>query len=242
MPDARRIHAKRQTRRRESRQSHFRARLALPAAMFTAAAFIAAVLVSPSGHAFDMTNPGKDWTEAYRKNNLVIFTKDIGHAYEILAVSELEVAPEVIFDVLRDFEHYPEFMPYVQESRVLSRINDLDLITYARVAPPFVSERDYSLHVRMTRGSRLNGGVFKLEWTAAPEARAEVAGVVRVKLNDGSWIAEPMDGGKHTRLSYRVLTNPGGLIPSFAVNWSHTVSIPELFEAVRKRAEQSPVR
>lgn len=213
-----------------------------PAAAFVAAAFVTIFLVTPSGHALDMTSPGKDWTEAYRKNDLVIFTKDIGHAYEILAVSELEVAPGMIFDVLRDFEHYPEFMPYVQESRVLSRINDFDLITYARVAPPFVSERDYSLHVTMSRGSRLNGGVFKLEWTAAPEAQAEVTGVVRVKLNEGAWIVEPMDGGKRTRLTYRVRTNPGGLIPSFAVNWSHTVSIPELFEAVRKRAEQSHVR
>jgi len=196
----------------------------------------AAVFATSSVQALEVKSPGGDWTEAYRNNKLVIFTKNVGHDHNIVAVSELETSPEAIFRAISDFENYREFMPYVQESRVLSRKDDLDVITYARIAPPFVSERDYPLHVKMTRGSASNGGAFKLEWTAVPEARPEIDGVVRVKLNEGSWLAEPLDGGKRARLTYTVLTDPGGLIPSFVVNLSNTVAIPELFEAVRKRS------
>ena len=39
----------------------------------------------------------------------------------MVATGETEARPEIVFDVLSDFEHYPEFMPYVKESRVLSR-------------------------------------------------------------------------------------------------------------------------
>src|SRR5690606_16839033 len=99
-----------------------------------------------------------------------------------------------------------------------------------------VSERDYPLKVRLTHGSPANGGIFKVEWSPSPGSWPEVEGVVRVRINEGAWLAEPLDDGKHTRLTYRLLTNPGGMIPDFVVGLSNTIAIPELFEAVRKRS------
>jgi hypothetical protein len=188
--------------------------------------------------ALDVKSPGAEWTEAYRSSELVIFTKDIQEGRKIVAISEMEAPPEFVFNVVGDFEHYRDFMPYVKESRVLSRKDDGEVITYARIAPPFVSERDYPLRVRITRGMPSNGGVFKIGWEAVPEAQPEVEGVVRVKLNEGSWLVEPLKGGMRTRLTYTLLTNPGGLIPDFVVNMSNTVAIPELFESVRKRSTE----
>lgn len=193
-------------------------------------------LAIPAAQAFDTKSPGAEWSEAYRTAELVIFTKDVVEGRRIVAIAEVDAPPEVIFNVVNDFDHYPDFMPYVKESRVLSRKNDSELMTYMRIAPPFVNERDYPLKFRMTRGTPANNGVFKTEWTAYPEAQPEVEGVVRVKLNEGSWIAEPLDGGTRTRLTYTLLTNPGGLIPAFVANMSNTIAIPKLFKAVEKRS------
>lgn len=197
---------------------------------------VAAVFAASSAQALDVKSPGPDWTESYRDKKLVIFTKGMGQDRRIVATAEVEAPPEVVFKVVSDFEHYRDFMPYVEESRVLTRKGENEAVTYARIAPPFVSERDYPLKVRMTRGSSSNGGVFKVEWTANPEAEPEVEGVVRVKLNEGSWLAAPLNGGKRTRLTYTLLTNPGGLIPAFVVNLSNTIAIPELFKSVTKRS------
>ena len=204
-----------------------------------AAGLVSAGQVERAGR---VNSPGPDWTEAYHKNGLVIFTKDIAEGRRVIAVSEVEAPPEAVFNALIDFEHYPEFMPYVKESEVLSRTGDNEVVTYARIAPPFISERDYPLKVRLTRGSagsgdKFKGSTYKVEWTALPEAKPEVEGVVRIKLNEGSWLAEPLNGGRHTRLTYTLLTDPGGLIPDFVFNLSNTVAIPELFDAVRKRSE-----
>ena len=199
---------------------------------------VAAVFTASSVQALDVKSPGADWTEAYHTDKLVIFTKDVGEDRKIIATAEVEAPPEVVFKVVSDFEHYRDFMPYVKESRVLTRKGGNEVVTYARIAPPFVTERDYPLKVRMTRGSPSNGGAFKVEWTANPEAEPEVEGVVRVKLNEGSWLATPINGGKRTRLTYTLLTNPGGLIPAFVVNLSNTIAIPELFEAVKKRSAE----
>ena len=198
----------------------------------------AAVFAATPAQAFDVKSPGPDWTEAYHTSELTIFVKDVDEGRRIVATTEVEARPEIIFDVLSDFEHYPDFMPYVKESRVLGRESNGEVITYARIAPPFVSERDYLLRVRMTRGTVSNGGVFKVEWKAVPEAQPEVEGVVRIKLNEGSWLVAPLDGGTRTRLTYTLLTNPGGLIPDFVANMSNTIAIPELFKAVGKRSVQ----
>ena len=192
--------------------------------------------VIPLGWSLDVQRPMTGWTEAYRSAELVVFTKDVEKGRRIVAIAEVDARPEVVFNVVNDFDHYPEFMPYVIESRVLSRNGDSEVVAYNRIAPPFVAERDYPLKFRMTRGSLANGGVFRSEWTASPEAEPEVEGVVRIRLNDGSWVAEPISGGSRTRLTYTLLTNPGGLIPDFVANMSNTVAIPKLFKAVMKRS------
>ena len=203
-----------------------------------AVSVIVIAFAASSVQALDMKSPGMDWTEAYRTDELVIFTKDVEAGRRIVAIAEVDAPPEIVFNVITDFDHYPDFMPYVKESRVLSRMGDSDVVTYARIALQFVSERDYPLKVKMTRGIPTNGGVFKVEWTARPEAQPEIEGVVRVRLNEGSWLVEPLQDGKRTRLTYTLLTNPGGLIPVFVVNMSNTIAIPELFKAVMKRSAE----
>jgi hypothetical protein len=202
--------------------------------VFAASSFIPATLTC--AWAREVESPGADWTEAYRSAELVIFTKDVEEGRKILAVSDMEAPPAIVFKVLSDFGRYQDFMPYVTESRILERKSTGETITYARIAPPFISERDYPLSVRITGGGTSNGGVFKIEWVAAPDFKPEVDGVVRVRPNEGSWRGEPLDGGKRTRLTYTLLTNPGGLIPDFVLGLSNTIAIPKLFDSVRKRS------
>jgi hypothetical protein len=202
--------------------------------VLSASAFIPGIF--KCAWAFEVESPGVDWTEAYRSDDLVIFTKDVEEGRKVLAVSDIEAPSPIIFKVLSDFGHYRDFMPYVTESRILEQKSTGETITYARIAPPFVSERDYPLSVRTFDGVASKDGVFKIEWTAAPDIKPEVKGVVRVRLNQGSWRGEPLDGGKRTRLTYTLLTNPGGLLPDFVLGLSNTIAIPKLFDSVRKRS------
>jgi ribosome-associated toxin RatA of RatAB toxin-antitoxin module len=197
--------------------------------------------ISPLTWAFDVKSPGPEWAEAKRSHELVIFIKDVSEGRKIIAVSEVNALPEAIFNIVSDIENHSEFMPYVKESRILSRSSDTELVFYQRIAPPFVSDRDYPLRFTMTRGTPANGNVFKTEWTVTPKTIPEIKGVVRLTLNDGSWLIEPTDGGKRSRLTYTLLTHPGGMIPDFVVNQSNTVAIPKLFEAVKKRAAEKKI-
>lgn len=194
------------------------------------------MLAVPTALALEAKAPGPDWTLANKKADLILYTRDGEEAREVYAVSEMDFTPREIFEVVVDNENYPEFMPYVKETKILETMSATEMVVWTKLSPPMVSDRDYIIHMKRTLGSKANGGVFKSEWTSAWDREPERKGVVRVKLNEGGWILEPIDGGKRTRVTYQLLTHPGGSIPRWVANKSNTVAIPDLFKAVRERA------
>jgi hypothetical protein len=58
--------------------------------------------------------------------------------------------------------------------------------------------------------------------------------VVRVTVNEGSWLLEPLDGGARTRATYRLLTDPGGSVPGFAADLANREALPGVLQAVRR--------
>lgn len=190
--------------------------------------------------AIEATSPGPDWELANKKSDFVIFTKDDKDAgvRAIVAITEVDATPQVVFDVVGDFDNYADYMPYVKESHVVEKTGD-KLLVYSLLSPPLVSDRDYYIEVKRTRGSDANKGVFTSAWTAKPDFKPDVKSVIRVRQNTGSWVLEPLDGGKRTRVTYNLLTHPGGSIPTWMANKSNTVAIPSLFKAVRERAAKT---
>jgi hypothetical protein len=200
------------------------------------AALASALALPPAALAIDASPPSKDWQEAHRTADFVIFTQEDAAtgARRLTAVTDLPQSPEAVFNVVTDFANYTRFMPYMKECRILKQPGPGSLVIYQLISPPLVSERDYVIEVTLTRGTA-NDGVWKSGWTAKPEAAPERPGIVRVKLNNGGWTLAPGPGGRGTRVTYTLHTSPGGSIPAFVANKSNTQAIPSLLEAVKNR-------
>ena len=155
---------------------------------------------------------------------------------EVKAVGQVDAPPEKVFEVVTDYEHQVGNMPYVEKQQVFAR-SDKDVTFWAVADFPMVSRRDWILKSRLEKN--LPGGVWRAAWdpVEVPNAPVPGEGVVRLKINTGSWTMEPIDGGKRTMATYQLLTDPGGSIPTFIANKANTTVLPELFARVRKRAE-----
>lgn len=178
----------------------------------------------------------EDWKEAARGKDLVVSTRPRAGSpvAEVRAVGRIEAAPATVKAVLDDRDHYPQFMPYVAEVRVLSSNPAAHtLVAYMRLDPPIIGERDYTIAVREEPRP---GGFFTSWQIANDKGPPEKPGVVRVKISEGSWLLEPEDGGKATRATYTLFTDGGGSVPTFVVNQANKRSLNELFTAVRKTA------
>ena len=181
-----------------------------------------------------------DWKEVSQTPTLTIYARD--HAgssvKEVRGVGTFPVPNWVVKNVLDDVEHYPQFMPHVVESKVIKREKG-EVISYARVNPPMISDRDYTILVRDQSVVSDKGPVYKTTWQPADDkGPPEKPGVVRIKNNEGSWMLEPTDNGAHTRGTYILWTDAGGGVPAFMLNGLNKTRLTDLFDAISKQVKE----
>ena len=203
----------------------------------------AAIITFLAGAAFSIfaAEPGQneDWKIVKQSSGVAIYSRP--HAgsrlKEFKAVGEIDAPTETVHKVIDDVEAYPSFMPYTTECRVIERTGD-SILTYQRLSPKIVSDRDYTLRIEKKSWPTQNGSAYLNRWKPANEhGPAEKPGVFRVKLCDGSWLLEPTSEGK-TRATYFVFTDSGITVPPFLANTISETGISKLFAAVRKQVKE----
>ena len=182
--------------------------------------------------------PNADWKAVKQSNGVAIYSRP--HAgsnlKEFKAIGEIDAPTKAVHNVIDDVEAYTSFMPYTAECRVIERNRD-SILTYQRVSPKIVSDRDYTLRIEKKSWPAENGLAYLNRWEPANEhGPAAKPGVFRVKVCEGSWLLEPAGEGK-TRATYSVFTDSGIIGPAFLANTISTTGISKLFAAVRKQAK-----
>jgi Polyketide cyclase / dehydrase and lipid transport len=180
----------------------------------------------------------EDWKLVKQTNGVAVYSRahPESHLKEFKAIGEIDAPSQVVHKVIDDVEAYASFMPYTAECRVIKRKDD-SILTYQRISPKIVSDRDYTLLIKQKSWPVENGLAYLNRWEPANEnGPAEKPGVFRVTKCEGSWLLEPTDDGK-TRATYSVFTDSGIVAPAFIANTISTTGISKLFVAVRKQAK-----
>jgi ribosome-associated toxin RatA of RatAB toxin-antitoxin module len=178
-------------------------------------------------------SPG-EWKFISNKDGVVLYRRQRPASYESRAIGEIAASTDRVHAVIDDLESYASFMPYTAECRVLKRDGD-SVVAYQRISAPLTSDRDYTIRVRSSSKAVEGGANYLSQWdTENALGPPEKAGVVRVKLCEGSWLLEPT-GPNTTRATYTIYTDSGGMIPSFIKNTGSQIGIRKLFAAIRKQ-------
>jgi Polyketide cyclase / dehydrase and lipid transport len=183
--------------------------------------------------------PKEDWKFVKQTNGVAIYSRlhPGSQLKEFRAIGEIAASSRTVHKVIDDVENYPSFMPYTSEARVLERSYN-SILTYQRISPKIVSDRDYTIRIDKKSWPTDNGFAYFSEWKSANEkGPPEKAGVFRVKLVNGSWLLEP-DGPNKTRATYYVFTDSGIAVPPFLANTISETGITKLFAAVRRQAKE----
>lgn len=181
------------------------------------------------------------WTVVARDGDLTIYSRPRKNSsiLEVKGVGQINAPSTSVKRVIDDTTEYPKFMPYVVETKTISRIGDTQRVGYQRLSPPFVGDRDYTVRIRCeAKPCPTTGGtIYCNRWEAANDlGPAEKKGVTRVKITEGSWLLEPTADGQ-TRATYTIYSDSGGGIPTMILNTANKTAIPKLFEAIRKQVK-----
>ena len=201
-----------------------------------------ALVVFLSGAALSLfaAEPGHNanWNMVKQSSGLTIYSRPHpgSHLKEFKAIGEIDAPTKTVYNVIDDVEAYSSFMPYTAECRVLQR-NRNSILTYQRLSPKIVSDRDYTLRIEKKSWPAEKGLAYLSQWKPANEhGPAEKPGVFRVKVCDGSWLLESL-GTNKTRATYFIFTDSGIVGPAFLANTISETGITKLFAAVRKQAK-----
>lgn len=181
------------------------------------------------------------WEEKAKTDGVVVYTRNRPGTgvREIKAEGTVDSPPRAVFRVLDDHDNYAKTMPYTDESRVVGREPGGVKFFYSVINAPLVSMRDYTIRVVDQTDPKDPKGTLKVGWTVANDkGPAEREGVVRVKVNDGTWVLEPLDGGAKTQATYFLFTDPGGSLPVWVINKANSSTIPDIYKALRKFSKE----
>jgi polyketide cyclase/dehydrase/lipid transport protein len=154
----------------------------------------------------------------------------------VRASADVAAAPETVLAVIDDVASYRSTMPYVAESRVVER-TPTSVVSYQRLRfpVPMLDDRDYV--IRITAHLEAGTGdavVHRRIWRLEPTADVpERPGVVRVRVNEGSWIVTAKRADL-SHVSYCLYTDPGGGVWKWVANQANVQAIPRLFQALRE--------
>lgn len=181
------------------------------------------------------------WIVASQSEHLTVYTRDRHDSglQELRAEGVIDAPPEKVWKVLRDYDRYANRMPYVQEARTVGEERGGKVsYVYTLLALPLVQRRDYVLKLVDESQWSSGRGFLKISWSVdnarAPEKPADV---VRMTLNVGSWLLEPVAGGRSTRVVYSLHCDPGGGLPRWIAKMGNGVAVPEVFTALQRNAK-----
>jgi hypothetical protein len=178
---------------------------------------------------------GDGWSVAARSGDVEVQQRDHpgSRIREVQTVATIDAPPAVVRRAVTDWARYVDVMPYTVEGRVVATEEGGRVVHfYTLVDPPVVSRRDYTM--RMVDEGVVAGGALRISWTPSDRGPPPRPGVVRVVVNQGLWLLEPIDEGRRTRATYRLHTDPGGSVPGFAADMANREALPGVLKAVRK--------
>ena len=162
-----------------------------------------------------------------------------GALVEFRARTRMPLPLSQIAAVVWDIEHHAQWSANCQESLLLERRADGSALVYIRVASPFpLQERD----VVYAFTPSLDGAVLQFALHATADARKPLSAQrVRMTTLEGSYRFAAL-GPTQTEVTYQILTDPAGNLPTWAVNWgSREVPINTL-KALLNRAQSAPLK
>ncbi|MFT3772499.1 MAG: START domain-containing protein [Minicystis sp.] len=180
------------------------------------------------------------WVQDADEKGVVVTTKtEAGRSLPIFrGVSTIDAGLFEILAVLDDIGRFTEWMADCKAARVVKQVSEMERYEYNHIGAPWpVADRDTVIR------SWVDGSVAKRDvWArfqsvSMPEA-PPVKGIVRMPRLAGYYHLEVIDAG-HTKVTYQVDADPGGLLPDWLVKLTSRKLPIETLVGLRKQVAKT---
>jgi|GEM_PF-1446005 Polyketide cyclase / dehydrase and lipid transport. len=115
----------------------------------------------------------------------------------------IDATPDDVWDVLTDYNHILSYHPNVKNFKILSEAGDKKKVWFSVASMCGLWKFEYVLSMHE------NKPLHRIEWQRDSGA---------FKVNEGSWVLEPVDDGAKTLVTYSKHMDGGLLMPKMILN------------------------
>jgi len=130
----------------------------------------------------------------------------------------IEAPIQVVYDIIVDYEKYPEFLSEIDKVKVLARNGS---VVDAEYTASMVKTVSYSLRLTGTPPTSVRWSLLKASF---------------MKSNDGGWTLKDLGDGR-TQATYGLEVRVSRLVPGKLVDKLTVTTLPATLDAFKKRAE-----
>ena len=130
----------------------------------------------------------------------------------------INAPPQVVYDVIVDYEKYPEFLKEMDRCRIVKRNGNVLDVEYTATV---IKQVSYTLRLTGTPHTSVRWSLLKAGF---------------MKSNDGGWALEDLGDGR-TKATYGLEVRVSRLVPGKIVDKLTVTTLPATLDAFKKRAE-----
>ncbi|MEE8208439.1 MAG: SRPBCC family protein [Nitrosomonadaceae bacterium] len=188
------------------------------------------------------TVPIEGWNLVNDSDDIYVYTHSNHNSdiHEVLVTTKILAPPWRVNTVLADYQHHPDFMPYVSETVVLrEKSAKVSVFQQLDFFPLPVTDRYYTIRI-VTVPDRFGAGSYRIGWRVENEKSFVREGRgIPIHVNVGSWELRPINNGAYTSVNYYHLADPGGWLPTWMINKAIIKVVPMMIKAVKQRVSAS---
>ncbi len=185
-----------------------------------------------SGH----ETPVDTWELKTKKGNISIYTRTTPKSSikEVRITTQIDGTLDQLLTVLDDVPNFKNWVYRCTHSDLLKKVSDDEYYYYNRTDFPFpLSDRDVIIHSKTWTVPGTNIVKTHADAYAKDDLYKVQKGIVRIQVLEYTWTFTPLDNGK-VDIDYNILSEPGGVLPAWAINLAITKGPIETMERLKK--------
>ncbi|SVC09037.1 uncharacterized protein METZ01_LOCUS261891 [marine metagenome] len=176
------------------------------------------------------------WKKVDTEDGVTVYEKEVGEMVAFRGEGKIKAATGKLLYVIGDSAHWNEWIENFDKGQVLERKSPFHKVFYQAFDSPFpASDRDIVYEAKTRRDPASGKILVEMRSVQHPKAPKTVG--VRVNLKYTRYEITPLaDGNLHVVLE--TLSDPGGSLPGFLVNWAQREYPVKLFQGLRKQVRK----
>ena len=198
--------------------------------IFSLTLFILVYLFSlPISHG--QVNNSDGWEFVRERKNVKVYRKEVGERTAFKGIGIIEGTPEKLVGIIHNPKRWKFWIDDLDEGKLLEKKSDFHFVFLQEIDAMWpVKNREIVFESIV---SRVGPSQILLEMKSVNHPKAPKNSNVRAKVTYTRYRIDPLDGNR-LQVTFENLSDPGGRIPNFMVDWASKSFPVSIIEGLRE--------